>query len=267
MSNHYITLGELVKIFRPELYGRLFIVLDSLASSHGNISPETATELREFLSKSLRYFEKLSLTEKISLTPVSLGFMRQLLDVLADSQKGEEIPSTARALQTALDIELSNQVFLHLNFEELQLARGDIHHFGEDVFLNFPEARFDIEEASHCLAYHRATACVFHLMRVMEVALRVLGDTLKLPPTTNPTWDAILTKCDSELTKRLAQRSPEWQVDDVFFSGATGMLRAVKDAWRNPTMHVEKVYTEEQAEDIWNAVKGFMRHLATKLKE
>jgi hypothetical protein len=32
-------------------------------------------------------------------------------------------------------------------------------------------------------------------------------------------------------------------------------------------MHVEKVYTEAQAQEIWNAVKGFMRKLATNLGE
>lgn len=139
--------------------------------------------------------------------------------------------------------------------------------FGEKVAAVFSSAVFDIEEAGKCLVFERWTASVFHLMRVMEVGLRVLGNTLKLPTTTNRNWDSILKKCDSELAKPLAQRSPEWASDDAFFSNATAMLRAVKDAWRNPTMHIEKTYTEEQAEDVWNAVKGFIRSLATKLEE
>jgi hypothetical protein len=32
-------------------------------------------------------------------------------------------------------------------------------------------------------------------------------------------------------------------------------------------MHVEKKYTEEEALDIFNAVRAFMRHLAMKLAE
>jgi hypothetical protein len=32
-------------------------------------------------------------------------------------------------------------------------------------------------------------------------------------------------------------------------------------------MHVEGVYDEERAEHIFNVVKGFMQHLATKLSE
>ena len=46
-----------------------------------------------------------------------------------------------------------------------------------------------------------------------------------------------------------------------------GLLPAVKDAWRNPTMHVRIDYTEEQALDIYGNVRGFMQHLATRLSE
>jgi hypothetical protein len=144
------------------------------------------------------------------------------------------------------------------------------NQFGEAVINAFPSAIIDIEEAGKCLAFERATACVFHLMRVMEIGLKVIGKSLNDPnlmATTNKSWNIILQKSEKELQKPLAGRSPEWAKDDSFFASAIAMLRAVKDAWRNPTMHVENIYTEEQAEDIWNAVRGFMRHLATKLKE
>ena len=139
--------------------------------------------------------------------------------------------------------------------------------FGSSVIEAFPSTLVDIEEAGICMAFERWTASIFHLMRVMEIALNVLGEVLNVIPSTNRNWYYILNKCDAELTKSLQQRCSEWAADDAFFSGATTFLRSVKDAWRNPTMHVEKIYTKEQAEDIWNAVKGFMRHLATKLKE
>ena len=139
--------------------------------------------------------------------------------------------------------------------------------FGEEVTSAFHSAIVDIEEAGECLAFERYTACVFHLCRIMEKGLRVLQVALGLPQSANPTWAAVLHKIDSELAKEFTQMSPELQSDRPFFAGAAAMMRSVEHAWRNPTMHIEKVYTEEQAEDIWNAVRGFMRHLATKLKE
>lgn len=138
------------------------------------------------------------------------------------------------------------------------------HLFGETVDQVFPTATLDIEEAGKCYAMGRNTACVFHLMRVMEVGLRGLSDLLGNPNDGAPNWGQILSRCDREL-QRPTQRSAEWNADPTFFSEATAQLRAVKDAWRNPTMHVEASYDEERTLDIWNAVSAFMRSLARKM--
>jgi hypothetical protein len=156
-----------------------------------------------------------------------------------------------------------------------QVSRNDMAFFdkelfGGDVHGRFLAANDDIEEAGKCTGLGRDTACVFHLMRVMEVGLRSLGKSLNNPnldPARNPSWETILRPCDEELKKPLNRRCPEWQTDELFFSTATANLRAVKDAWRNPTMHVERRYNHEEAGDVWNAVRAFMRHLATKLSE
>ncbi|SRR6266566_618215 len=142
--------------------------------------------------------------------------------------------------------------------------------FGELVATQFPSAATDIVEAGKCLAFDRATACVFHLMRVMEVGLRVLAGSLndpRLDPKINPTWHNILKKGDEELQKPVAQRTPEWAAHDQFFSEAQAYLRAVQFAWRNPTMHVDIHYDPEKAGDVMQAVKAFMRHLASVLSE
>lgn len=142
--------------------------------------------------------------------------------------------------------------------------------FGDDVDAAFPSTSADAEEAGKCLAVGRHTACVFHLMRVMEIGVRSLGKSLgdpTLDPSKNPNWGTILARCDAELQKSKGKRSPVWQTMDTFFSESTANLRAVKDAWRNPTMHVERTYDEEKAKDVFNSVRSFMRHLATKLVE
>jgi len=162
--------------------------------------------------------------------------------------------------------ELSHMELWVITKEERRLLKPD--PFGPDFNRNFAPARDDLEEAAKCLAFGRGTACVFHLMRVMEVGLRTLAASLndpRLDSKRNPSWDSILKKCDEELLKPLKDRAPEWSVDDTFFSAAAAQLHAVKDAWRNPTMHVERRYVTDEAEDVWNAVRAFMRHLARKL--
>jgi hypothetical protein len=181
----------------------------------------------------------------------------------------EEAKALFNDLDSRLVDELDARHFLAIEPNKTQLLVGPIQ-FGAEVASAFPSAVTDIEEAAKCLALARGTACVFHLMRILECALRTLAASLNDPdldPHRNPSWDTILRKCRAELARPLAQRSPEWKRDDQFYSAVTERLMAVKDAWRNPTMHVEKKYTEEEAEDTWNATRAFMRQVATKIHE
>lgn len=142
--------------------------------------------------------------------------------------------------------------------------------FGAEVETNFASSSRDIADAGRCLGFGQGTACVFHLMRVMEVGLRSLGRSLNDPsldPRRNPSWEAILNRCDDELKKPLKDRSAEWKSDDLFYSQSTADLRAVKNAWRNPTMHVEIDYEPREAEHVFDAVSGFMQKLATRLHD
>jgi hypothetical protein len=170
-------------------------------------------------------------------------------------------------LRERIDDELRAQMFMHIPLDKVEYYQGN-YQFGHTVSDNFPSMKYDISEAGKCFATGRNTACVFHLMRVMECGLRVLGKSLNDPnldPKKNPSWESILRRCDKELQAQYSQRTPAWQRHQQFFAEATANLRAVKDAWRNPTLHVEQFYDVERALDIWNAVRTFMRHLATVL--
>jgi hypothetical protein len=131
----------------------------------------------------------------------------------------------------------------------------------------FPSALYDSVEATKCLALGRTTACVFHLMRVMEIGLTALGARLAVPMTHKPGWEGILKKANGQMTLPNDKKDPDWIKDEAFLSDAMAMLIAVKTAWRNPTMHMEKTYTDEQAKRIWESVRGFMQQLATGLHE
>ena len=180
-----------------------------------------------------------------------------------------EAEANSRDISSRPIDELASGLFLSIDAKEVPYYQTYASGW-EDAIKQFPSISTDVEEASKCFALNRYTAVVFHLMRVMETGLRLLADTLhdsRLNPKTNPTWEHILRRCREELSKPLAQRSAEWQSDEAFFSGVSARLMAVKDAWRNPTMHVESAYTEQAALDVFNHVQAFMRHLATKLHE
>lgn len=136
--------------------------------------------------------------------------------------------------------------------------------FGVEVFDAFPSANDDISEAGACLALGRATACVMHLMRVAEVGLKALGTALGIGPQND--WGSYLREIEAVLDKT-AKASGSRTAQDQFFSEAAASFDYLKRAWRNPTMHVERTYTPERAEAIFNAVRSFMQHLATQLSE
>ncbi len=136
--------------------------------------------------------------------------------------------------------------------------------FGQRIVEVFPALSHDIEEAGKCYGAQRNTGCVFHLMRIMEVGLCALASKVGVSPTI-PSWDGILNKIDTEIKKKYGDKSRDWIDQESIISEAVSHLRTVKTAWRNPTMHVESKYTDEEALEIYNAVRVFMKHLATKL--
>jgi HEPN domain-containing protein len=132
------------------------------------------------------------------------------------------------------------------------------------VSAQFSSANEDIAEAGNCLACGRPTACVMHLNRIVEVGLKALAAALGSAPQND--WGKYLSKIDEELQTRM-KASGSRTTDEQFYAEAQLTCDSVRRAWRNPTMHVDKTYTEERAEEILIAVRSFMRHLATKLHD
>lgn len=172
--------------------------------------------------------------------------------------------------------ETKNRKFLYLPrrsadyYEKSQL-------FGAAVADGFHSAADDIAEAGKCIALDRSTAAVFHLMRVLEVAIKATAASLGLADPVKEAdrnWGKMLGDKDlpvgiwAELDKRKKQKDPAWTRELAeFYQAVHTDLCAIRTAWRNPVMHVEGTYTEERALHIFNLVKGFMQHLAERVSE
>jgi hypothetical protein len=143
--------------------------------------------------------------------------------------------------------------------------------FGEEFKTRFPTANAEVIEAGNCFALDRFTACVYHLCRSMEVGMRVLFVSLGMPPRVWSTtkWSRILDRIKGKIDKnnKVLADDYEWQSLRSFYESTYAFLSAVRVPIRNSTVHVESSYDEAGAENVFGAVKTFMRHLATKLKE
>jgi len=165
--------------------------------------------------------------------------------------------------------ELEDRLLFHIPSEHQKYFTESQKLMGDEVIAKFPSAIFDIEEAGKCLAITRETACVFHLMRIMEAGLRYLcveaaSFGISIPdPDSNRSWSGWLDPIEKELRKDRKLKTAEWNAIEPAYAQVAAHLRTVSTAWRNPTMHVGTKYTPEEAEDIFNATRGFMRHLST----
>jgi hypothetical protein len=172
-----------------------------------------------------------------------------------------QLSSRADHLRHRVLDELQNEYYFQVDRREVQFY-GQKQLFGPQAAGKFKDAAYDIENAGNCLALQQPTACVFHLMRAMEVALRTLGRRLRVTIGPKDTLGKILNDIAPKInampdkTETQKRKKERW-------AEARANLFHVKQAWRDNSMHGKQVYTRQHAYDIFVAVRTFMTHLAS----
>ena len=189
------------------------------------------------------------LTEWDGLDPQITRISQRLLVLSAG-----EVGAALRALRERIEDDLKVEHFFHLTPSDVPLYESK-EPFGAQVAKKFPKASEDIEEASKCLVFQRPTACVFHLMRAMEVIVQRLAKKLGVA-NVEKEWGKLL----SDIAKAI-EAMPKGAKRDRWSEAHTHLYH-VKQAWRNDTMHPKQTYTREQAHDVYRAVRIFAAHLA-----
>ena len=179
------------------------------------------------------------------------------------SKTSEELSVAFLTVKRTMHQELLNRVFVEPEprykgyYEQSEL-------FGREVFNAFPSSNSDIYKSGMCLALERATACVMHLNRALECGLAALAKAVGVSKQND--WGRYIEAIGKELdtrTKAAGARS----ADEQFYAEAAANFDRLRRVYRNPTMHPEKTYSQERAEEILQAVRSFMAHLATRLSE
>lgn len=169
---------------------------------------------------------------------------------------------TVQDLKLRVGDELARRHFFYVN--ESVAAYYETPFAGWDnVRDKYPSAIVDVEEAGKCLALGRGTACVFHLMRVLELGLQSLGKDLGLTKI-DSNWQTIINEVNKAIGS-LPFSTPAEKEYRAQRAEAAAHLQNIKDAWRNDVMHPRATYTEEQASEIWFHTRVFMVKLAELL--
>jgi hypothetical protein len=125
----------------------------------------------------------------------------------------------------------------------------------------------EMERAAKCFAFGQYTACVFHLMRICEAGVRALAKATGYDWDQCPNWGKFYKQYDVQLATNPTKHVEPWLSHADFLESVGGNLRAVKDAWRNNTMHLEKTYDEEQSHHLLTVVPSFMKQLSSQVDE
>lgn len=183
---------------------------------------------------------------------------------LADKLPEEERAFIERVshFQHALFSEMQSKLVVTMSSSNRGLLEQAVPLFGEAVDDAFPRAAYDITEAGKCLALERWTAAVMHLMRALEHGLAALAAFCGVDFGSD-NWNQALNKMEAELRK--VGRKTHSPADEQFAAEAVTHFRAIKNAWRNHAQHGKDTYDEERALAIFESVRSFMRHLATRL--
>jgi hypothetical protein len=191
----------------------------------------------------------------------------------SDTHNCQWLRDKVRDLEKLAERELKGKAFFYVSADRAKFfPRSDtgFHIFGELVAKAFPSAIRDVSEAGTCLALARGNGCVFHLMRVLEIGLSVLGAVFGVS-TAHTNWAPAIEQIESKIRdmhKDAVWKSvADYKQQQEFYAQAAAQFGVLKDAWRNYTMHVRGFYTEEEAEQVFNSVKAFMQKLAVKLHE
>jgi hypothetical protein len=180
-----------------------------------------------------------------------------------------EMAADMKELQSRIVDELDSVLLLRVDADRVEQYRAPLA--GWEAVVDRFSCAFDIEEATKCFATERHTACVFHLMRVVESAVLELQIFLR-EKDLKAHFGSVIQKLETLVQKaRYDDVSTDLQSYLPFMREVLPQLHAVKDSWRNKVAHLDnriiptETFTEELASGVYSATLLLMNKLATGL--
>jgi len=245
-AERFYRIGNTIQLLKVALQG-------DIDTNNLSIDDKAKATVKEWLKRVSRDCKAIGLRISVKAADALI----RVSDQKVDETFYQNLTSGLSQLEQNIEWEMQDVKFFHMpltqaeNYDQNEL-------FGLDVNSKFPTVQFDMVEAGNCFAMGRGTACVFHLMRIMEVGVQQLGSKLGVALANEKNWQNIL----DETNKAIKVLGPK-DAATVAMCQASANLYAVKLAWRNEVMHPNDKYTLEEAKDLIRAVKMFMKQLAS----
>jgi hypothetical protein len=244
---------------------------NEVADAYGWLANAYANSLNEPADRFLDPDERVTLdttldqTERLCQT-LDLASLRAHLDRvrvdLTNAATYGDVQGLLSELRQRMQDELKERVLLLVSSSDsIYYAKSEA--FDKEVTTAFPESTDDIEKAGTCIAFGLYTASAFHLMRVLErglyaLASRVAGLARKQASAAShdKDWQTAL----NEINDNISSIGNAEVRDDC--AAVAVHLSSVKLASKDPVANLKVSYTAEQAMELYDHTKVFMRHLA-----
>ncbi len=213
-------------------------------------------KLKEMTLQILADLRRVCILSNLDEVLPEIGRFEIALDGWPQGIRVEDARARAEHLKYRILDELESQHYFQVDREDVRYY-GQAAPFGDKVAKKFKAATIDIQNAGNCLALQQSTACVFHLMRAMEVAVRQLSRRLGVTITPQTTWRQMTGSMDDKI-KRMPEATELQKRKKGNWEAARANLHHVGSVWRNKTMHPASSYTRGQARDVLEATRVFM---------
>ena len=240
-AHQYVRLGQLIH----EHSGRLYMATPEEDDPGRPLSQQAVVELNAHLA------DLSALCDELGLKIARRGIERARIDHPKSDREYD-------ALIGVVTDELESQLFLFVPATRSSCYQAD------PGMPRFPTASTEIVRAGNCYAVGEYTACVFHAMRSAELGLDAVRANLCLPARdiNERSWGNIC----NDIRGGISGKGKAWPKQDIY-TALLATLVAVKDSWRNQTMHVASSYDEAQALSILRNTKDFVSRLSNVMDE
>lgn len=180
-------------------------------------------------------------------------------ELIIDEDIAQKIGGIIKSADGALDAELQLKKVLVVTpkrFNIDMLLKNPSSLLAKGSWAELSDiAQQDFSSATRAVAMGLSTAAAFHLMRCVEEMVKQLYFSfVKTNRFKNPMWGPIVNKLKTK-------NNPKPSVELI------ETLDMIRRNFRNPTQHPEKIYSEDEAQDLLNSSIVAVNMIATVLRE
>jgi hypothetical protein len=193
------------------------------------------------------------------------GSLARVRKLAADLQVGmirDDHALTSALKETAERVfeELSSREFRCLSREKMDFVNHVLNGLDPLIEMKFPSVPDELFAGGRCYVYNDNTACVFHLMRTVDLGLRCVAASLGITYTSQ-NWGGISREISAKM--KMTPKTPAWIKQEPIYAEVLMDIQAISKAHRNPVIHeISKNYNDSEAGYILTVVGTFISHLA-----